>query len=246
MADAEIETGQVDQDRFACAVSGHVGDIGWWTNRSGTVPENPYHAHGFHPEQWLPNSACEDLAQRFGLYGPRYSHSTACASGLIDILTAVRSIRDGQCDIALAGSSEMIDPLFAAGFTRMRVLASGSDPQAACMPFDQRRKGFVMGEGAGMFVLERLSHALARNTKIYGEIVCGKMLADAHHVTSLDVESSTLQRLIHSSLRAADVTPNDIGYISAHGTGTTQNDLMESRGIRASFGPLQIKFALAL
>ena len=102
-------------------------------------------------QQWLPNTACSEVAGQHGLNGPRYCHSTACASGLIDVLSAVRAIRDDQCDIALAGSAEALSPLFAAGFNKLRVLAHNSDPSQACRPFDRDRNGFVMGEGAAMF-----------------------------------------------------------------------------------------------
>lgn len=115
----------------------------------------------------------------------------------------------------------------------MRVLA---DPAEGCRPFDRNRKGFVMGEGAAMFVLERLSHAEARGAKIYAEVLAGKMLADAHHVTGLDLESESLTRLIRDTLRGADLAPSDVDYINAHGTGTVQNDLMETRGIRRALG----------
>src|SRR5690606_14935606 len=98
-------------------------------------------------------------------------------------------IRDNQCDIALAGSAEAIDPLFAAGFRKMRVLSDDPDPTRACRPFDKTRCGFVMGEGAAMFVVERLSHALARGAKIYAEILGCRCLAEAHHVTGLDIDS---------------------------------------------------------
>ncbi len=234
LADAGVTGDDVDRDRFACAVSGHMGDTQWWWHGHSPTPEN--HVETFFPGQWLPNSACWDIATHFGLYGPRICHSTACASGLIDIMCAVRSIRDGQCDIALAGSAEAIDPLFAAGFKQMRVLAVDDVPERACRPFDRERRGFVMGEGAAMFVIERLSHALARGARVYAEFVAGKSLADAHHVTGLDVDSDSLTRLISETLRAGDLGQGDIGYINAHGTGTIQNDLLETRGIRRVLG----------
>lgn len=232
--DANVNLQDIDSDRFACAVSGHMSDVYWWDPKSNSTDR--FAGRYFNSEQWLPNSACWDLATRFGLTGPRFAHSTACASGLIDVLTATDAIRSGKCDIALAGSSEAIDPVFAAGFSKMRVLADGSDPHASCMPFDVRRKGFVMGEGAGMFVIERLSHALARGAKVYCEILSGKMLAEAHHVTSLSDATEGIVRLIDDALRKADVGKQDVGYINAHGTGTEQNDLLESTGIRAAFG----------
>jgi 3-oxoacyl-(acyl-carrier-protein) synthase len=149
---------------------------------------------------------------------------------------AVRSIQDNQCDLALAGSSEAIHPLFAAGFHNMRVLADHADPSQACRPFDVHRSGFVMGEGAAMFVIERLSHAHRRGAPIYAEILGGRLLTDAHHVTSLNEGSENLTELIRGTLRVAGVAPRDIAYVNAHGTGTRQNDVIETRGIRAAFG----------
>ena len=235
LADADIDTDRVRPERFGCAISAHMGDARCIAELHGL-------AHMFPPtavpwqEQWLPNTACARTASRLRLHGPRIGHSTACASGLIEVMTAMRSIQDGQCDIALAGSAEAIDPLFAAGFHQMRVLAHHDDPKQACRPFDLGRQGFVMGEGAGMFVLERLSHAQARGAKIYAEIVCGKLGATAHHVTDLDMESDSLAHLIEETLRSGGLAPHDIGYINAHGTGTQQNDLAEARAIRRAMG----------
>ena len=187
-------------------------------------------------QQWLPNTACAMVASDYDLRGPRLSNSTACASGTIAILKAVRAIRDGQCDLALAGSSEAIHPLFAAGFYNMGVLADHDDPTQACRPFDANRSGFVMGEGAAMFVLERLEHAQERGAAIYAEVLGGRILSDARHVTSLDANSDALSELIRGTLRSSRLVPRDVAYVNAHGTGTKQNDLLESRGIRAAFG----------
>lgn len=179
--------------------------------------------------QCLPNSGCSIVANRFALYGPRLCHSAACASGMVDILSAIRSIRDGQCEIALAGSAEGIHPLFAAGFSRMRVLAEHEDPSQAARPFDRSRNGFVMGEGAAMFILERLSHARRRGASIYAEVVAGRMVADAYHVTGIDADSPSLTYLLKATLDQGGLAPRDIGYINAHGTGTLANDVAETR-----------------
>lgn len=152
------------------------------------------------------------------------------------MLQAIRAIRDGQCDLALTGSSEAIHPLFAAGFYNMGVLADHVDPTQACRPFDLARNGFVMGEGAAMFVLERLGHARERGAAIYAEVLGGRILGDARHVTTLDATSDALVELIRSTLRISGVASRDIAYVNAHGTGTQQNDLAESRGIRAALG----------
>jgi len=235
MTDAEIDWNSIDRDRFGCAISGHMGDTLWVAEHLGLAHLLPRQQVPWW-EQWLPNTGCSQVANRFGLGGPRLCHSTACASGMIDILSAVRAIRDNQCDIALAGSAEGFHPLFAAGFHQMRVLAHHHDPQRACRPFDATREGFVMGEGGAMFVLERLSHALSRGARIYAEIVGGKTLADAHHVTGIDLGSEPLAYLISATLDSADLRPSDIGYINAHGTGTLQNDIAETRAIRRALG----------
>lgn len=232
--DAGIAWNEIDYDRFGCAISGHMGDTGHVNEKLG-IPDRPEDGVPWW-HQWMPNTACSRVANRYGLHGPRICHSTACASGMIDILSAVRAIRDNQCDIALAGSAEGIHPLFAAGFYNMGVLADDADPTRACRPFDATRSGFIMGEGAAMLVVERLSHALRRNARIYAEVVAGKLLADAHHVTGIDMTSQPLVRLIDETLRAGRIHPNEIGYINAHGTGTQQNDVAETRAIRKALG----------
>ncbi len=235
LRDARVDWDTVDRNRFACGVSVHVGDTNCIAAKLGMH-------HLIDPQsmpwwqQWLGNTACWSVANRYGLYGPRLTHSTACASGLVEILMAYRGLRDNQCDIALAGSSEVIHPLLAAGFYQMKALAHHEDPTQACRPFDSNRRGFVMGEGAAMLVLERLSHAVGRGAKIYAEITAGKMLAEAFHVTGIDEGSETLAHLINITLRAAHLAPDEISYINAHGTGTQQNDPAEIRGIRRALG----------
>ncbi len=235
LADAGLDWQAVPRERFGCAISGHMGDTGYLESHVYPYQRLEGQSRQWY-EQFLPNSGCSLVANEHGLYGPRICHSTACASGMIDFLSAVRAVQDNQCDLALAGSSEAIHPLFAAGFRAMRVLAEHDDPQQACRPFDRGRNGFVMGEGAAMFVIERLSQALARGASIYAEVAAGRMMAEAHHVTGLDSESSGLARAIGATLADADLTPADVQYINAHGTGTQQNDLVESRGIRRAFG----------
>lgn len=261
LQDAQFDWQRVDRTRFGCAISAHMGDTSfirhlfsskakassptirvpyvpdWGKEASLPPPDWPPTNPSPWWSQWLPNTACWRLGWEFGLYGPRLCHSTACASGLIEVLSAYWAIRDGQCDVVLAGSADAIHPLFAAGFHKMRVLAHHEDPVQACRPFDRARNGFIMGEGAGMFVLERLSHARARGARIYAEILGGKMIADAYHVTGLDADSETLAYLIQSTLKTAGLRPSDIDYINAHGTGTQQNDRMEARGIRRALGP---------
>ena len=236
IADAGLDLQSVDLDRFGCLISGHMGDTAWVDQQLGLIPpDDPRRVPWW--RQFLPNMACSELANYYGLHGPRASYSTACATGLISVLSATRAIRDGQCDLAIAGGADAINPLFAAGFHRMRVLADDDDPARACRPFDRNRHGFVMGEGAAILIIERLSHALQRGAKIYAEINACTALAEAHHVTGLDAENEVLSYLISETLRKARLKPADIGYINAHGTGTLQNDLVEMRGIRHALGP---------
>jgi 3-oxoacyl-(acyl-carrier-protein) synthase len=236
LADARIHFGHVDRDRFGCSIGAHMGDTDYVVEKlrmqDSLIPPGKWPWW----QQWLPNTACAMVARDYDLRGPRMSNSTACASGTIAILKAIRAIRDGQCDIALAGSSEAIHPLFAAGFYNMGVLADHPVPELACRPFDLNRTGFVMGEGAAMFVLESFEHAQRRGATIYAEVLGGRILNDARHVTSLDANSDALSELIRVTLKSSGLVPRDVAYINAHGTGTKQNDLLESRGIRAAFG----------
>jgi 3-oxoacyl-(acyl-carrier-protein) synthase len=235
LADARVDLEAVDRDRFGCGLSAHVGD-------TSCIAEKLNMQHLLHAgrvpwwQQWLGNTACVHVANQFGLRGPRLSHSTACASGMVEISVAYRALRDNQCDIALVGSAEVIHPLLAAGFYQMKALAYDDDPTQACRPFDVNRRGFVMGEGAAMLVLERLSHALQRGARIYAEITAAKMLSEAFHVTGIDEGSETLAHLINITLRAAHLAPDELTYINAHGTGTQQNDPAEIRGIRRALG----------
>ncbi len=224
-----------DRDRFGCSIGAHMGDDDFVTERLGRHDLIPAGKRPWY-EQWLPNTACARVAMEHDLRGPRLSNSTACASGTIAILKAIRAIRDDQCDVALAGSSEAIHPLFAAGFRSMGVLANHDDPTQASRPFDADRNGFVMGEGAAMLVLERLSHARNRGASIYAEVLGGRMLSDGRHVTSLEAGSETLVELIDGALRTSGITPHDVSYVNAHGTGTKQNDVMETHGIRRALG----------
>ncbi len=232
--DAQVYHSGIDFHNFGCAISAHMCEItaGWLGRDASHRAEGEVDWRS----QCLPNSGCSIVANRFGLLGPRTCHSAACASGMVDILSAVRAIHDGQCDIALAGSSEAIYPLFAAGFSKMRVLAEHDDPAQAARPFDSRRNGFVMGEGAAMFVLERLSHARNRNASIYAEVVGGRMVADAYHVTGINTDSPSLAYLLKATLQQARLAPSDVDYINAHGTGTQPNDVAETRGIRSALG----------
>ena len=140
--DATIEFDAIDLQRFGCSIAGHMGDTHWLVEQYGQAdPNDPDRFPWWH--QFMPNTTCSWIANKYGLGGPRMSHSTACATSLIGFLTAVRSIEDNQCDIALAAGAHAINPLFAAGFRRMRVLAESDDPATACRPFDRKGVGGI-------------------------------------------------------------------------------------------------------
>ena len=236
LRDAGLDSDQVDRDRLGCWVSACMPDDTAVLDPEGaTRRDENGEIKWYH--QFMPDVALAHVKRKHRLYGPGMSHSTACASGLIELLSATRALRDGQCDAALVGSGEAVSRMLAAGFHRMRVLAYHEDPEQACRPFDSQRSGFVLGEGAAMFVVERLGHAMRRGAKIYAQIESCRCLSEAHHITGLDENASTLTRLIEDTLTEARLDSKDIGYVNAHGTATEQNDRVEMRGIYRALGP---------
>ncbi|RIK71883.1 MAG: beta-ketoacyl-[acyl-carrier-protein] synthase II [Planctomycetota bacterium] len=235
IADSRLDLKRLDRTRVASSFGTCGGPTPWmaeqFARRRGGNEVIPWW------ENLLHSSVPSRVANRLGVLGPRMVNSTACATGAIATFNAMRAIEDGQCDIALAGAAQALHPILSAGFYNMRVLASGADPESACRPFDLHRNGFVMGEGAAVLVLERLSLALARGASIYAELLGGALFSDSTHVTDLSADSAPLAHLLDRALRRSNLAPGDVNYINAHGTGTKQNDAMETRGIRAAFGP---------
>jgi 3-oxoacyl-(acyl-carrier-protein) synthase len=225
----------VNREQIGCLIGSHMGDLGYMAESRGVAEHTP---SGYWPwwEQWLPSSTCAQIGREFRLDGPRLVNATACASGTVAMIQGVRAIRDGQCDAALVGAVETISPIMASGFHNMRVLATADDPTAASRPFDSARNGFVMGEGCGLIVVERLSHALARRAPIYAEFVAGSLLNAPHHITSLDDGAGAVPELVRRTLDKGRLAAEDLQLVSAHGTGTQQNDAIEARGLRQALG----------
>ena len=185
----------------------------------------------------ISNMAAGNVSIQFGLKGKCENVVTACATGTNCIGDAMRTIQYGEADIMLAGGTEScICPTGVAGFQQLTALSTETDRMRASIPFDKDRNGFVMGEGAGILVLEELSHAQKRGAHIYAELVGYGATADAYHITSPCEDGSGAAKAMEIAMREAGIEPAQIDYINAHGTSTHHNDLVETRAIRLAFG----------
>ncbi|MBS6954325.1 MAG: beta-ketoacyl-ACP synthase II [Enterocloster asparagiformis] len=185
----------------------------------------------------ISNMAAGNVAIQFGLKGKCINVVTACATGTHSIGEALRSIQYGEVDVMLAGGTEAaITPIGIAGFSALTALSTNEDPKRASVPFDRDRSGFVMGEGAGVVVLESLEHAKARGAKILAEVVGYGATCDAYHITSPAEDGSGAARAMLDAIKDAGITPEDIDYVNAHGTSTHHNDLFETKAIKLALG----------
>ena len=185
----------------------------------------------------ISNMAAGNVSIQFGLKGKSLNVVTACASGTNTIGEAFRSIQYGEADVMVAGGTEgSVSPIGIAGFTSLTALSSESDPTRCSIPFDKERSGFVMGEGAGVVVLEELEHAKRRGAKIYAEVAGYGCSSDAYHITSPAEDGAGAARAMTNAMQDAGVSPEDVTYINAHGTATHLNDLFETRAIKLAFG----------
>ncbi|HZP52541.1 MAG TPA: beta-ketoacyl-[acyl-carrier-protein] synthase family protein [Actinocrinis sp.] len=240
LADAGLVVGRdADPFRTAVIVSGTGGlatleDQVVTRTQRGRLGVSPYLLPGM-----LPNMGAARIAIKYGIRGYSSSIGTACAAGAQSIGEATRLLRAGEADVVVCGCSEApLFPTLADTFSNARALARGwaHDPTAASRPFDRRRAGLVLGEGAGIFVLERAEHADARGAAAYADIVGWGATNDAHHPTMPDPEGGGAAECIRRALADAHIAPGDVGYLNAHGTSTKLGDVAEARAIRAAFG----------
>ncbi len=242
LQDARLDLNSFDHDRAGSVVGG--SNIPSEHTLSTILANGPDAAVSW--ETCLPFNPASYIGRQFQLHGPSLSPAAACATGLISVLRAADTIQDGLCDVMFAGCADAsLHRLTVSGFRSMRVLAEAENPAEAVRPFDRQRRGFAIGEGAAMFVLERMSHAVARRAPIYAVIAGGISGGDAYHLTSLDPDPGNLAWQINKVLQQSGVTPDEVDYINAHGTGTVQNDLAEAHAIHKAFGPAASKIRIS-
>lgn len=194
----------------------------------------------------ISNMAAGNIAIRFGAKGVCENIVTACATGTNCIGTAFRNIKHGYLDACITGGAEAsISEIGVAGFTNLTALSTNEDPKDACKPFDKNRDGFVMGDGAGILILEELEHALARNAKIYGEIVGYGATGDAYHMTAPAPDGSGAAAAMKLAMEEAGIKPEDVSYINAHGTSTHANDAGETAAIKLAMGEQAYKIPVS-
>lgn len=247
MADAGIKMEQEDAARFATIVSAGIGGLPNMEEEHAKGEQKGFdRVSPFFVPMTIANMAAGQIAIRFGLKGYCYAPVTACAGGTNAIGDAFHRIRDGYEDLAIAGGAEScISPLGVGGFTSMKALTTATDPNRASIPFDAERGGFVIGEGAGILVLEELEHARARGAHIYAEVVGYASNCDAYHFTAPAPGGAGGAACMRLALEDAGVQPESIGYINAHGTGTHLNDSCETAAIKAVFGEHAYELAVS-
>ena len=242
--DSKLEIDSINHDRFGVVVSSGIGGLGSIEEnhqrglKKGFDRVSPY----FIP-MTIVNLAAGQIAIAFKAQGLATCPVTACAGGTNAIGDAFRNIRDGYLDVTIAGGCEAsITPLGIGGFTSMKALSESHDPKRASIPFDKERNGFVMGEGAGMLVLEELEHAKARGAKIYAEIVGYGMSGDAYHITAPSGDGAyRAMKMAADHAKEHGVELSDIGYINAHWTSTPAGDVGEAMAVKRLFGDEGIK-----
>ena len=234
-----VERNGMDPDRIGVIIGSGIGGL-----KSFEEQHDVYRERGvgkispFFIPMFIADIAAGIVSMMFNAKGPNYATVSACATSAHAIGDAYRTIQYGDADVMITGGAEAtVTPMAIGGFANMKALSERNDsPETASRPFDSTRDGFVMGEGAGILILEELEHALARGATIYAEIVGYGATGDAYHLTAPAPDGEGAQRAMKRALKDAGIEPKDIQYINAHGTSTPANDFNETRAIKAVFG----------
>lgn len=237
-ADADLHLEEEDPFRAGVIVGSGIGSLETVENEYAKILKgNVKRVAPLMVPKMISNMAAGNISIQLGLRGKCTNVVTACASGTHCIGDAFRAIQYDDADIMLAGGAEScICPTGVAGFQALTALTEETDPARASIPFDKDRSGFVLGEGAGVVVLEELQHALARGARIYAELVGYGATGDAFHITSPSEDGSGAAKAMELAIKEGGVRPSEVDYINAHGTATHHNDLYETRAIKAAFG----------
>ncbi len=236
--DAGLDMEKEDAFRVGCAVGSGIGSLQAMEREYGRLLEKgPGKVGPLLVPLMISNMAAGNVSIVYGLKGKSINVVTACATGTNCIGEAFRTIQYGDADVMVAGGTESsVTPIGIAGFSALTALSTSEDPRRCSIPFDRERSGFVMGEGAGVVILEELEHAKKRGAKIYAEVAGYGCSSDAYHITSPAEDGAGAARAMLNAVEDAGVRPEDITYINAHGTGTHHNDLFETRAIKRAFG----------
>lgn len=236
--DSGLDIEKEDPYMVGCAIGSGIGSLQAMERETQKLYEKgPNRVNPLLVPLMICNMAAGNVSIQFGLKGKSINDVTACATGTNTIGEAYRSIQYGEADVMVAGGTEgSVCPIGIAGFTALTALSTVDDPAKCSLPFDKNRSGFVMGEGAGVVILEEHEHAKARGAKIYAEVVGYGCSSDAYHITSPQEDGAGAARAMTNAMSDAGVTPADVKYINAHGTGTHHNDLFETRAIKLAFG----------
>ena len=235
--DAGLRMEEEDAYRVGCSIGSGIGSMqAIEREHKKLLEKGPSRINPLFVPMMISNMAAGNVSIAYGMKGKSINVVTACATGTHSIGEAFRSIQCSEADVMLAGGCEScITPLGIAGFSALTALSFKDDPERCSLPFDKDRSGFVMGEGAGIVVLEELEHAKKRGAEIYAEVTGYGCTSDAYHITSPAEDGSGAARAMTNAIEDAGLAPCDITYINAHGTGTHHNDLFETRAIKMTF-----------
>ena len=236
--DAKINVEEIDATRFGVAIASGIGGLQTMQKDIATLWEKgPDRVSPMFIPMAISNMASGNVSIDVGAKGESFCMTTACASGTHAIGEAFRIIRHGYQDIMIAGGTEAsVNETGIAGFTNIKALSQATDKNRASIPFDKERSGFVMGEGCGVIILEELEHAKKRGAKIYAEMVGYAASSDAYHITAPAPGGEGGARAMVTAMKDANIKPEDITYINAHGTSTHLNDSGETSAVKAAFG----------